>query len=138
MPGFEECRLCGDCCVGCIFLSYDEDGDLLGCLVYKNKYRRLVKGWHIAHHFKKGNQKSLDAFFNELMAIVEQENDRRDNRLGMCDSYQCWTISKSRKVMNSIRKDSAFRYLMLTEAKIQEIYRDLIPDFESLLEVLNS
>jgi len=38
------------------------------------------------------------------LAIVEEENDRGNSRPGMCDSYQCWIMSKSRKVMNDIEK----------------------------------
>ena len=137
MPGLEKCRLCGECCVGCIFLNYDKKRDLLGCLIYGNKHRKLVTGWHVYSHFQKGNQGHLKLFFEELLDILNEENDPDKTKPGMCDHYLCWNMLSKNEALSDIRKNGFFRELQLTEAKIQQSYRNRVSDFAGLLEVLN-
>ncbi|UCG36838.1 MAG: hypothetical protein JSV64_00715 [Candidatus Bathyarchaeota archaeon] len=138
MSKIEKCRLCGDCCVGCVFLYYDEKKDLMGCLIYRNNHRQLVTGWHLYSHYVKGNQRNLELFLEKLLAIILGENYPNTRRSGMCDNYQCAKIGKQQKVPQSIRESEVFRELQLTEAKIQQSHRNLMRDFEGLVEVLNS
>lgn len=137
MPGTEQCRLCGECCVGCIFLHYNDRMDLLGCLIYSNKHRKLVTGWYVYSHFKKGNQGHLKFFLEELVEILSEENNPDKTKPGMCDHYFCWNMTSKKEVLSDIRKNEFFRELQLTEARIQQSYRNLIPNFADLLEVLN-
>lgn len=136
MPGFEKCRLCGDCCIGCIFLHYDEQKDLMGCLIYNNKDRQIVTGWYLYSHYIKGNQRSLALFINELSTIFNGESTKSKYKRELCDHYQCVNMEKKGQVPFNIRKSQVFRELQLTEARIQRKYRNLIENFKELLDIL--
>ena len=138
MPGMDECRLCGDCCVGCVFLYYDEQQDLLGCLIYHNKHRQRVAGSYLYSHYVKGNQADLEHFFEELLAIIGEEKAQSDEQPGICDHYQCWKMKDRGQVLFNIRANAVFRDLQLTEARIQQGYRNLVSTFQDLVDILNS
>lgn len=138
MSRIEKCRLCGDCCVNCVFLHYDEKKDLMGCLIHNNKHRQRVTGWHLYSHYMKGNQRYLKLFIEELLAIIHEESERNNGKYEMCDSYQCLKMETQRRVPFNIRESEVFRDLQLTEARIQLNHRNLIRDFKGLVEILNS
>lgn len=142
MLGNEKCRLCGDCCKGCLFLFYDEKADLLGCLVYYNKQRWLVQGSYVTCHFLNlrkpaERQRCLDDLFVELEALANGGQHSNAMQRQICDEYNCQRIQKYDEPKYSIREHKVFRDQMLQEAKAQQQCRNLIPKFEALVEILN-
>lgn len=108
-----DCRKCGDCCVGCIFLEFDEVQELYSCLIYENKNRLPL-----AYYKVNEDDDSLG-----MMEIIE-------NIIGgeseLCHKYHCirmiGKVSESRKSLS---------YVKAMEA------RESIPNFQVLVDILN-
>jgi hypothetical protein len=122
MPELPECRKCAACCGECIFLSYAPATELFSCLIYKNKHRTKVnledEDW-----FVKTPEEHL---FDQLEEIVSGSYCK------VCHNFYCHNDFERNYYHQFIedQKEKALR----TQAKV----RERIPDFDTLIEILNA
>lgn len=122
MPEIEDCRKCGICCFGCIFLEHNEKTDLFKCLIYTNKHRD--------NSFQKNHFDNIEQIERNIKHFIMLEEDD----CKPCHDYKCGRIKRLDVVWD--KHDLSIREIRIEECKkIQEI-RKSIPDFNVLVEVL--
>jgi len=132
MPEVEECRYCARCCEDCIFLEYDKTKKIFSCLIYNNKYRIPIqfRDWF-------SNEDFLTYFMNKIEDIINAENFRIEARQ-ICYNYVCTSLEKNNKLENDIRKKKKLSWVQMKYLHNIRNARSLIPNFEDLIEILNS
>lgn len=133
MPEINKCRDCALCCKYCIFLDYDKKTKKYGCLIYNNKYRMPVSDHTV------DNDKFLEII---EQIIIEEQKDRNK----VCHNFICSELKEEKRTKKeSLSVNSSRRYLTLLNEDlintIQEnkrLIRKYIPNFEDLVEILNS
>jgi hypothetical protein len=127
MPEKEICRRCGGCCGGCIFLRYNKDTEHFSCLIYRNKGRVPLRTSDL----------SIDAhlWFTRLIIIAE-------SRGGICDGFDCDRDDVSAPYIPSeyytgVAQKNLHSVLIEIHG-IEEWVKANIPDFETLVEILNA
>jgi len=129
MPEIEECRYCAKCCRDCIFLEYDNKEKKFKCLIYKNKYRLpIYYDWSHLYGFK-NFEEELITFLEEMITIKRRKN---------CDTFICYTLQVENKVDRDIRTDKLTKRDILSLRRVRYARKRRIPNFENLVEILNS
>lgn len=141
MPEIEECRYCADCCTGCIFLEYDESIKSFSCLIYDNKDRVPIY------------YSDSKYFLGDIESLIGNSNLIGCFRRGVCYFHRCSELVSHKELRFDVRDKTYYRYYqigyekkedikyfntrMLAITKIRET-RKLIPNFNTLVEILNA
>jgi len=133
MPEINKCRNCALCCKYCVFLDYDKKTKKFGCLIYNNKYRMPVSDHTIDN----------DKFLKIIEQIIIEE---RNDGVKVCHNFICFELKEEKRTKKeSLSINSSRRYLTLLNEDlintIQEnkrLIRRYIPNFDTLVEILNS
>jgi len=133
MPEVNKCRDCALCCKYCIFLDYEKKTKKYGCLIYNNKYRMPVSDHTIDN----------DKFLKIIEQIIIEE--RKDGEK-VCHDYICPELKEEKRTKKeSLSINSSRRYLILLNEDLintiqenKKLIRKYIPNFEDLVEILNS
>lgn len=135
----DACRKCASCCATCIFLNYEEKTDLFKCLIYRNKFRTIVRFHHYDKAYIPLESTEIEEIFNgvkvkvptdiilrELFHIIFDEHQKESRKV--CDIWNCYgKPNKSKR-----------RYGLVKNAKrVMEKRADVIPEFDVLVEILN-
>jgi len=132
----EECRRCAICCQSCIFLDYDDDTQLFTCLIYNNKNRTIVRLLDYKERLNNeiypfpddilnGITIPSDRILREIFLMIYDESIKDQRKV--CDTWRCLTHFKN------------LNYRIITETKLVMKQRyDVIPDFDILVEILNT
>jgi len=134
-----KCRRCAWCCCNCVFLDYDRITNLFNCLIYHNKNRTIVRLLDYKDRIKNvplpkleydlgdGYKLFNDKIIQEILNTVNDEN--RDKPKQVCHNFTCGCIRLS-------RLDK--RRLIKSTEKIMKNREKVIPNFNTLVEILNA
>jgi len=134
MPEINKCRDCALCCKYCVFLDYDKKTKKFGCLIYNNKYRMPVLDHTIEN----------DKFLEIIEQIIIEE---RKEGVKVCHDFMCYELKEEKRTKKEslIIDSSTTRFMtILNEDFItsveenKKLIRRYIPNFDTLVEILNS
>jgi len=141
MPEISRCRKCANCCHYCIFLDFNEITQLFSCLIYKNKFRTIVRLVdyrdrigndiiplsYLTHTFK-GIEIPNDMILENLFYMIYDEGLKNPEMV--CDKWTCGSLIHTRK--SKIDEE-----LVKITKRIMKQREEVIPDFKGLVEILN-
>jgi len=123
-----KCRKCASCCRFCIFLDLNKDTRLFSCLIYNNKHRIPIIYDDIKRFINYPEKDEYSEFLERLVRIINEPNV-------LCDRFKCHDFtSKFKKSKLSERISFYLKY----ERKDILQARKLIPNFNTLVEILNA
>jgi len=91
------CKKCARCCTGCLLLDYDKLTEEFKCLVYEEKYRKIISGTRYIRKCLMSRFKSYFIWINSL-----QEN--------ICSRYVCSILLNETSFLKRITDEYEIKY----------------------------